>query len=117
MKSGQRNLALIAVLAILTSATALIAADKHKPKKNSTAVPQMDESKRALHALNRLTFGPRPGDLQRVEAMGVDNWIELQLHPEKIADSALATQGNFATLETLKFSADYCRDKTNLSCY
>ena len=52
---------------------------------------QMDEHKRALHALNRLTFGPRPGDLQRVEAMGVDKWIELQLHPEKIDDSALAS--------------------------
>ncbi len=50
---------------------------------------QMDDQKRALHALNRLSFGPRPGDVQRVAAMGVDKWIDQQLHPEKIDDSAL----------------------------
>jgi len=44
---------------------------------------------RALQALNRLTFGPRPGDVERVEAMGVDRWIDQQLHPETIDDSAL----------------------------
>ena len=47
------------------------------------------DQRRALHALNRLTFGPRPGEVQRVMAMGVDQWINLQLHPEKINDSAL----------------------------
>ena len=47
------------------------------------------DQRRALHALNRLTFGPRPGDVQRVMAMGVDQWINLQLHPEKINDGAL----------------------------
>src|ERR1700731_4910024 len=45
--------------------------------------------RRALHALNRLTFGPRPGEIQRVMAMGVDQWIDLQLHPRKIDDTAL----------------------------
>jgi uncharacterized protein (DUF1800 family) len=35
----------------------------------------------AVHALNRLTFGPRPGDVERVLALGVDRWIEQQLHP------------------------------------
>ncbi|MGC1370892.1 MAG: DUF1800 family protein, partial [Candidatus Sulfotelmatobacter sp.] len=54
-----------------------------------TAPPDSSNQKRALHALNRLTFGPRPGDVQQVAAMGVDRWIELQLHPEKIDDSAL----------------------------
>src|SRR5271154_3570204 len=57
--------------------------DKDKPP-SSTSDP-----KRALHALNRLTFGPRPGDVQQVMATGVDQWIDLQLHPEKIDDSAL----------------------------
>src|SRR5579871_1145821 len=42
-----------------------------------------------LHALNRLTFGPRPGDVQAVEAMGLRTWFENQLNPEKIDDSAL----------------------------
>ncbi|MCC7195718.1 MAG: DUF1800 domain-containing protein [Gemmatimonadaceae bacterium] len=39
------------------------------------------------HALNRLAFGPRPGDEARVRAMGVDRWIDEQLHPERIDDA------------------------------
>ncbi len=38
--------------------------------------------------LNRLTFGPRPGDAEKVRAMGIDKWIDLQLNPERIRDPA-----------------------------
>ena len=72
---------------ILAGLTALSAA-----KKKSPIVSQMSEQKRALHALQRLTFGPRPGDRDRVAAMGVDKWIDLQLHPDKISDSALVAR-------------------------
>lgn len=57
--------------------------------KKDKPVGTIDERKRAVHALNRLAFGPRPGEVDRVTAMGVDKWIELQLRPEKIDDSAL----------------------------
>src|SRR5438046_7058641 len=43
---------------------------------------------RAAHVLGRLTFGPRPGDVERVLQLGIDRWIDRQLHPESIADSA-----------------------------
>ncbi|MGA9798678.1 MAG: DUF1800 domain-containing protein [Terriglobales bacterium] len=59
-----------------------------KDKREPAATP-LDEQKRALHALNRLAFGPRPGDVERVTAMGVDKWIDQQLHPDKIDDHAL----------------------------
>ncbi|HXA56843.1 MAG TPA: DUF1800 domain-containing protein [Candidatus Acidoferrum sp.] len=49
----------------------------------------LTDAQHALHALNRLTFGPRPGDVQTVLSQGVDSWIEDQLHPESIDDSAL----------------------------
>jgi len=53
---------------------------------------------RAIHALNRLTFGPRPGDVDAVMAKGLDGWIEDQLHPESINDGAVnARLGPFAT--------------------
>ncbi|MCA1554336.1 MAG: DUF1800 family protein, partial [Chloroflexi bacterium] len=39
-------------------------------------------------ALTRMTFGARPGDVERVSQMGLDNYIEQQLHPEAIDDSA-----------------------------
>ncbi|MFY9676053.1 MAG: DUF1800 domain-containing protein, partial [Terriglobales bacterium] len=67
--------------------------------KKKVAVGGMDEQKRALHALNRLTFGARPEDAERVAQLGVDKWIELQLHPEKIDDSRLdARLASFRTL-------------------
>ena len=43
----------------------------------------------ALHVLNRLGFGPRPGDVERVAAMGISRYVEQQLHPERIADGAV----------------------------
>src|SRR5258708_27905225 len=44
----------------------------------------------ALHALNRLAYGPRPGDVPRVAAEGVMRWIDHQLAPDKIDDDRLA---------------------------
>ena len=44
---------------------------------------------RVLHALNRLTFGPRPGDVAAVEAMGLNKWFEAQLNPGGISDAKL----------------------------
>ena len=40
-----------------------------------------------LHALDRLTFGPRPGDVAAVKKMGLEKWIDLQLLPERIAEN------------------------------
>lgn len=46
----------------------------------------------ALHVINRLSFGPAPGDLARVKAMGVDAYIDEQLHPERIAEPVALTR-------------------------
>ncbi|PYY04379.1 MAG: DUF1800 domain-containing protein [Acidobacteria bacterium] len=64
----------------------------------------MDEQKRAVHVLNRFTFGPRPGDVQRVDAIGIDKWFEQQLYPEKINDSAL--EARLAPFRTLRMKTD-----------
>ena len=65
-------------------------------KKPTPAV--FTERQRAIQALNRLTFGPRPGDVQAVLQKGVDDWIEDQLHPESLDDSALnARLGPYST--------------------
>ena len=45
-----------------------------------------------IHVLNRITFGPRPGDVEAVQNMGLHNYIEQQLHPETIDDSAVERQ-------------------------
>src|ERR1700742_2098392 len=69
--------------------TWLAAASPGWHSKRAPAVQPLTEAERATHALNRLTFGPRPGDLERVQAIGVKKWIEIQLNPEQIDDSLL----------------------------
>jgi uncharacterized protein (DUF1800 family) len=71
-------------------------------KKDQPAETASSEQKRAVHALNRLTFGPRPGDVQQVMAIGVDRWIDLQLHPENISDKDV--DARLAPLHTLRMS-------------
>ena len=46
---------------------------------------ELTTEERALHVLNRLGYGPRPGDVERVAAGGIERYIESQLHPESIA--------------------------------
>jgi uncharacterized protein (DUF1800 family) len=59
------------------------------PAERAHLTAPLTETQRALQALNRLSFGPRPGDVAAVLAKGVDAWVEDQLHPESIDDSAL----------------------------
>jgi uncharacterized protein (DUF1800 family) len=55
-----------------------------------------------LHVLNRITFGPRPGDVDQVEKTGLHNFIEMQLHPETIDDSKCDAE--IAQFELLQMS-------------
>ncbi|HXY29434.1 MAG TPA: DUF1800 domain-containing protein [Gemmatimonadaceae bacterium] len=76
--------------AVLLSGTA--AAQAHHrpnpaPHPPPAAMRELTADEQVKHALNRLTFGPRPGDVAAVTAMGVDAWIARQLHPESIPDS------------------------------
>jgi hypothetical protein len=50
---------------------------------------QIQGDDRVFHALDRLTFGPRPGEIDQVKAMGLDVWINQQLHPANIDDTAM----------------------------
>lgn len=56
------------------------------PKQPKTALTPRQQ---AEHVLDRLSFGPTPGEVEQVQAMGVENWIEQQLHPDQIDDPAL----------------------------
>ena len=73
------------------------------------AASTLREDQRILHVLNRLGYGPRPGDLERVRQMGVERWIERQLEPERIPDTALeAALGDYPVLAMS--AADLYRD-------
>jgi uncharacterized protein (DUF1800 family) len=49
-------------------------------------IRELNEEEAILHALNRLGFGPRPGQVEQIEKTGLENWIQAQLHPENIGD-------------------------------
>jgi uncharacterized protein (DUF1800 family) len=50
---------------------------------------QIQGDDRVVHALDRLTFGPRPGEIDQVKAMGLEVWINQQLHPANIDDTVM----------------------------
>jgi uncharacterized protein (DUF1800 family) len=52
-------------------------------------VRELPADQQIIQALNRLTFGAKPGDALKVRAIGLDNWIDQQLHPDKIDDSGI----------------------------
>ena len=63
-----------------------------KAFKGRLPVTELTEEEAALHALNRLGYGPRPSDVDRVRQTGLEKWILQQLHPETTDDSALAAR-------------------------
>lgn len=59
---------------------------------------ELSPSQQVNHVLNRLAFGPRPGDPEHVTALGIARWIDQQLSPSRLPDTA--TMKALATLET-----------------
>ena len=98
MAQARRNSWMTAVFLTLSLVCfTLVAAGKKK-----IDAPSLDDRKRVLHLLNRFTYGPRPGDIDRVSKEGVDKWFEEQLQPEKINDSAL--EARLDPLRTLRMN-------------
>ncbi|HEX8775177.1 MAG TPA: DUF1800 domain-containing protein [Pyrinomonadaceae bacterium] len=63
---------------------------------------RLSEEQRILHVLNRLGYGARPGDVERVRAMGIENYVRQQLEPEKITDAV--AESRVRDLTTLQLS-------------
>ena len=84
-------------------AAAAVPAKDKKPKQDPALkglpITDLNVDEAILHALNRLTYGPRPGDVERVRQMGLAKWIDQQLNPNSIDDRALdARLENYPTL-------------------
>ena len=88
----------IIALAATTFAAVISAQNMKTAASKSTA--KLSQDQRILHVLNRLGFGARPGDVERVKAIGVDKYIEQQLSPDKIDDAA--SEAKLQNLETLR---------------
>ena len=113
------RIVVVAAMAFLTACGGSPAAQV-EPAPRMTAAPQdqapaesgsreqtADEQVNQL--LSRLTFGARAGDAAAVRAMGVDKWIDLQLHPERIGDSK--SDQYFAALESYNTSSQELQRK------
>jgi uncharacterized protein (DUF1800 family) len=64
----------------------------------------LSKDRQVLHLLNRVSFGPSPGDIDRVQQMGLQPYLEEQLHPEKIDDTAVDQR--LSTLPTLRMTSE-----------
>ena len=62
-----------------------------------------NDERTIVHVLNRIGFGARPGDVERVRKMGLEQYIERQLHPERIDDASVSVR--LAGLDTITLSS------------
>src|SRR5271170_7949461 len=80
-----------------------------KPKKTKPAdenklfQKKLSKDEQILHALDRLTFGPRPGDVARVKKIGLKKWIFEQLHPDRMNENPVL-DAQLQALESLRMT-------------
>ncbi|MBA2732744.1 MAG: DUF1800 family protein, partial [Acidobacteria bacterium] len=79
---ARRAVALLSVWTLLVGALSFGVSAQTSQK-----AQRLSEEQRILHALNRLGFGARPGDVEKVRSMGLERYIEQQLFPDKITDA------------------------------
>jgi uncharacterized protein (DUF1800 family) len=89
----------------------LPAASSAKPSKEAEEAKRqaklyqkkLSKDQQIVHALDRLTFGPKPGDIARVKKMGLKKWLDLQLHPDRIPEN-FDLEAKLQPLESLRMT-------------
>ena len=77
----------------------VLPADSSKPFQT-----RLTKEQQALHVVDRLTFGGHPADLERVRRIGIEKWIDEQLHPDRIAENPLLA-AKLADLKSMQMPA------------
>lgn len=90
LTAGHRTLRSLAAVLLIIGCTGPRGGQPFVQPHPSVDERELRSDEQARHVLNRLAFGPRPGEVERVRSMGVDRWIAQQLTPERIEDAALA---------------------------
>ena len=92
--------ACLALAALISNSLLSISAQTASRK--AAQAGSIGEEQRIVHVLNRLGFGARPGDVERVRRMGLENYIEQQLNPVKLSDAVI--EAKLKNLPTLAMS-------------
>jgi uncharacterized protein (DUF1800 family) len=113
MTAGARPGWTLVLLALITlagfSGAAAGGASPAVAESSRASAAPSESDRKIFHALNRLTYGARPGDLERVRAVGLSAWIDRQLRPQSIDDSV--AERALAELTTLRMPiADLLRE-------
>jgi uncharacterized protein (DUF1800 family) len=82
---------------------------KLDPSLKGLPITELTADEAILHALNRLAYGPRPGDVERVRQMGLAKWIDQQLSPNSLDDKAM--EGRLLDYPTLRLSTSKLMDE------
>ncbi|MFL6374977.1 MAG: DUF1800 domain-containing protein [Pyrinomonadaceae bacterium] len=99
----KKSFSLINKIAAAATVWAMLApAAVLRAETNYGSTKPLTEDQKILHVLNRLGFGARPGDVERVKAMGLQKYIDQQLDPSKIDDSA--TEAKVKNLDVFNLS-------------
>ena len=96
MKRSALAITLAATSAAILPSLVVLAAGPFETK--------LPADRQIVHVLNRLTFGPRPGDVDEVKRVGLEKWIDLQLHPERIPKNP-DLEARLEPYETLRMDA------------
>jgi len=104
----KRAFVAISIAAFLLSLPGVSSTTKSKEADDAKRQAKLFQKKinkddQILHALDRLTFGPRPGDVSSVKKMGLKKWIDLQLHPEQIKENP-ELEAKLQPLESLRMT-------------
>jgi uncharacterized protein (DUF1800 family) len=95
MRAGRPSACVIGAVLV----TAVLASPAGLAGQGKSAIPAKPNDRTVVHVLNRLGFGPAPGDVERVRALGLQTYIERQLAPERLEDGAMTARlAGFTTL-------------------
>jgi uncharacterized protein (DUF1800 family) len=96
------------VLAALLAFASPLGVTAQKSKAATKASGALTGEQRAIHLLNRVTFGPRPGDVERVMKMGWEKFLDEQLHPARISDQLV--EGKLQPIESIHLTSAQLAD-------
>jgi uncharacterized protein (DUF1800 family) len=92
----------VSAVVMLTTVASLLAGGMPLAMADTQASAAFTAERQIIHLLNRIGYGPRPGDIERVNRIGLDKYIDQQLHPETTAD--MATEARLRGLESLQMT-------------